>query len=304
MPQAQAETVHSFKDVSANYDEAVSFLYEFEIIKGVSSTEFGTYKPLTRGDAAVILANTLFLDTESAPDAGFTDVNSRIKGSVNALAEAGIISGVTSTEFKPNDTLSRGAMAKLLTLGFELQDYAVDTPFKDASGVFKPYINALYGAEITSGKSKDTYGTQLDITRGDFSNLLYRTILFADELYYFPVIGSYNLTSPTSIDITLTEAVPEEWNAKETVEFLQFSVQLKDGTETIFDPTAYRLSQDRKTVTVEHTTYDLTGKEGTLFIDDFENVIEIPFNFTTAAAADASLQKSLQNMPATTGTAQ
>ncbi|AKP48772.1 S-layer homology domain-containing protein [Bacillus smithii] len=59
-----------FGDVNKNYAEAVGALYSKNIVKGVSKTEFGTYKPLKRGDAAVIIAKALELDTKNAPDAG------------------------------------------------------------------------------------------------------------------------------------------------------------------------------------------------------------------------------------------
>ena len=135
-----ASSVHNFTDVGDRYDEAVSFLYEYEIIKGISPTKFGTQQTLTRGDAAVILANTLGLDIDAAADAGFKDLNNRVRGSVNALAEEGIISGVTKTEFKPSEPLSRGAMAKFLVLSFELEDFQQETPFSDVGGVFEPYM--------------------------------------------------------------------------------------------------------------------------------------------------------------------
>ena len=90
---------HPFTDVGTRYEEAVNFLYNMEILKGTTATSFGTHQNLTRGDAAVILANTLGLDTENAPDAGFKDLNSRVRGSVNALAELGVIAGKTSDTF-------------------------------------------------------------------------------------------------------------------------------------------------------------------------------------------------------------
>ncbi|KAB7707416.1 S-layer homology domain-containing protein [Bacillus aerolatus] len=305
---SNAESVHSFTDVGKNYDEAVSFLYENEIINGISPTKFGIDQPLKRGDAAVILANALGLDTESAPDAGFKDVNKRIKGSVNALAEAGIVSGVTKTEFKPDETLSRGAMAKFLVLGFELQEYETETPFTDVGGVFAPYIEALYGAEITSGKTATSYGTHLDIKRGEFSNLLYNTILFMLEDFYFPVIESAKVTSTTSTEIVLTEAVPPEYSARETAESFFFSVKLKDGSETDFEPTAYTLSADRKTLTIEHKNYDLNGKEGIMVIDDWETVFEAPFNYkqvstTTSYNVTDETFDYTHLLPATEGTA-
>jgi hypothetical protein len=276
---ASAASIHSFTDVGPNYEESVSFLYENEIINGISPAKFGTQQQLTRGDAAVILANTLGLDTDNASDAGFTDLNGRVEGSVNALAEAGIVSGITKTEFKPNDTLSRGAMAKFLVLGFELQDYETETPFTDVGGVFAPYVEALYGTEITSGKTPTSYGTNLNITRGEFSNLLYKAFMFMIENYYYPTVESAKVISATSTQIVLTEAAPTEFRPKDIGDFFYYTIKLEDGSETDFDPNSYTLSADRKTLTIQHKNDDLNGKKGVLLIDDLENVIEASFNY-------------------------
>jgi len=164
-----------FGDVNQNYAEAVGALYSKGIVNGVSKTEFGTYKPLKRGDAAVIIARALELDTKNAPDAGFKDVNSNIKGAVNALVAKGIISGVSKDKFDPDASLTRGQMAKILANAFDLSKYAKETPFTDLTSTFKPYVEALYGAGITKGKGS-TYGTNENITRGDFANLLYKAL--------------------------------------------------------------------------------------------------------------------------------
>lgn len=164
-----------FGDVNKNYAEAVGALYSKNIVSGISKTEFGTYKNLTRGDAAVIIAKAKGLDTKNAPDAGFKDVNSRIKGAVNALVAEGIINGVSKDKFDPDAPLTRGAMAKILVNAYNLKDYAKETPFTDLTSTFKPYVEALYGAGITKGKGS-TYGTNEKITRGDFANMLYKAM--------------------------------------------------------------------------------------------------------------------------------
>jgi len=164
-----------FKDVNQNYAKAVGELYSKGIVNGISKTEFGTYKTIKRGDAAVIIARALNLDTKNAPDAGFKDVNSNIKGAVNALVAKGIISGVSKDKFNPDAPLTRGQMAKILVNAFDLSKYAKETPFTDLNSTFKPYVEALYGAGVTSGKGT-TYGTNENITRGDFANLLYKAM--------------------------------------------------------------------------------------------------------------------------------
>ncbi|RNF40833.1 S-layer homology domain-containing protein [Planococcus salinus] len=279
-----AESVHSFTDVGSTYDEAVSFLYELEIIKGKSPTQFGTHQQLTRGDAAVILANAIGVDVDGAPDAGFTDLNDRVRGAVNGLAEWGVVSGVTETQFKPNEPLSRGAMAKLLVLGFELEGYEMETPFTDVGGVFAPYIEALYGTEITSGKTATSYGTYANITRGEFANLLYKSFLFMFENVYDVTVESAELRSSTSVDLLLSEAVPEDFSAHDIGEFFYYTAEFEDGTVADFIPTVYKLSTDRLTLTVEHRNFDLSGKAGILYIEDFVNGISLPFNFIEETA--------------------
>jgi hypothetical protein len=270
---------HPFTDINSRYDEAVSFLYSTEIVKGKSSTTFGVYDNLTRGDAAVILANALGLDTDNVADQGFKDLFPRIEGAVNALAAEGIISGVTSDSFKPNEPLSRGAMAKILVLGFGLEDYSVDTPFTDAVGVFAPYIEALYGTEITYGKTDTTYGTYLSISRGDFANLLYRTFMFSFDEYYVAYVSSAELINSKTVTLKLEETVPEEYTAQDALDSIYISMELSNGN-TIMPKISSVLSDDRTELTVTFDSFDLAGKDGLLYIDD----IEIPFDYKKPVA--------------------
>lgn len=304
---AGAESGHPFTDVGNRYDEAVSFLYDIEVVNGVSATKFGTNETLTRGDAAVILANMLMLDTENAPDAGFKDLNNRVRGSVNALAEIGVISGVTKTEFKPALSLSRGAMAKFLVTAFELEEYQDQTPFTDAGGVFKPYIEALYGTGITSGKTSTSYGTNLNITRGEFANLLYGTYIFIImENSYYPSIVSAKVTSENRTEIALSEAVPTDYIAEDLVIFLNFSIQYSDGKVLEFEPRHSFISSDRKSLIITHPTGSLFNKKGTMVVEDFESEIKTSFDFTAAkTTSSANVEPSFQHsdgLPATTAT--
>ncbi|MGO1057665.1 S-layer homology domain-containing protein [Planococcus sp. FY231025] len=274
-----ASSEYTFTDVGVRYERAVSFLYEYEIIQGVSATKFGTQQVLTRGDAAVILANTLELDTTAAPDAGFKDLNTRVRGSVNALAEVGIASGVTKTEFKPSEPLSRGAMAKFLVSSFGLEDYQEKTPFTDVGGVFQPYIESIYGTKITSGKTPTSYGTYLNITRGEFANLLYNTINFVIDNTYSPDLSNSEAINPTTSSITFSLPVPEEYTAADAGDFFYYSIKFEDGTEVEMTPTSFTFSDNRRVLTFEHPNADLSGKAGVIIVEDFEYAYDIPFDF-------------------------
>lgn len=282
-----AESSHPFTDVAPRYDEAVSFFYEYDIIKGKTATQFGTTQQLTRGDAAVILANALDLDTAAAPNAGFTDLNTRTRGAVNALAAEGIVSGVTKTEYKPNEILSRGAMAKFLVTAFELQELSEQTPFTDVGGVFGPYIEALYGAQITNGKTATTFGTHANITRGEFANLLFNTIMFViEDSFYFPEIATGTLVSKTSFKLQMTEAIPAEYRGQDIVEAFYFSVNFDDGTDIEFLPTTSSISKDRMSVTFNLGSVDLDGKTGHIVVDDLDKPWIIQFDYSPVATPE------------------
>lgn len=278
---AATSEYHPFKDVSSNYEDAISFLYLNEFIKGTSETTFGITQNLTRGDAAVILANSLDLDTVSAPDAGFKDLNSRVAGAVNALAEVGIVSGIDKDTFAPEKPLTRGAMAKILVLGFELEGYEVETEFEDAVGAFGPYIEALFGAGITNGKSETEYGKDLLITRGDFANLLFNSFMFIiDNL---SVVDSAEVVSSTSFKVNFTEPVIDELTINDVIEFLGIEVENADGTTSTLSVSNATLSADKNTLTVEHA--DLAGKEGFINIADYS----LEFDFAAPVAREGQI---------------
>ncbi|MDX1805764.1 MAG: S-layer homology domain-containing protein [Paenisporosarcina sp.] len=275
IPSASAAE-HQFTDVNSNYEEAVSFLYEFEIINGVTPSSFGTNLNLTRGDAAVILANTLGLDTVNAKSAGFTDLNTRVKGAVNALAEEGIVSGITTTTFGPNLLFSRGAMAKFLTLSFGLEDYAEETPFTDVAGVFTTHIEALYGSGITSGTTPTTFGTNEKIKRGEFANLLYNSIFFFS---FTPFAESAKILNPTTIEITMEEVSPEGITAEELAEMFYIDAYFNNGSYKALEFVGTSLSADRTILTVElSSASSLAGKKGKIEIDGLN---EIDFDYAT-----------------------
>ena len=73
--------------------------------------------PATRSQAAVLLVNLAGAEAEAAAQSGssaFQDVPAAIAGAVNYAASQGWISGVTATEFRPNEPLTANAWAAFL----------------------------------------------------------------------------------------------------------------------------------------------------------------------------------------------
>lgn len=159
-----------------SHKDAVMLLHEQGAVPATSNT----YKPngyITRADAAYILANVLDLDLTAVKTSKFTDVNKEHLSSrhIHALAKAGIISGYKDGTFRPEATLTRGQMAKMLVEGFKLKTTSKNNPFTDAKNTgYNDYITALYDQKITTGKSATYYGVNDKLTRGQMATFAVR----------------------------------------------------------------------------------------------------------------------------------
>ncbi|WP_353048256.1 DUF6359 domain-containing protein [Planococcus sp. ISL-110] len=136
-------------------------LYDRDLIKGTSGTTYAPKENLSRMQAVTILTRILELDIEGAKNSPFTDISDihqTRQNEINAAYHAGIITGVTTTEFKPNQFISRAQFALMLNRVYELKNdkYPVDNyaPFSDY-GKFntetKRAITMLYDLEIVEG---------------------------------------------------------------------------------------------------------------------------------------------------------
>ncbi|WP_203364571.1 S-layer homology domain-containing protein [Bacillus sp. REN10] len=194
----------SFDDVNDRVKEAVSYLVDNKIAKGTSETTFGTYNQITRANAAVMIANALKLTETSAPDAGFKDVPARAKAAVNALKAAGILNGKTETTFGANDPLTRGEMAVILTRAYKLDGEGTNHSFKDVNKNYTAAVNALLKNKITSGKTETAFGTNDNLTRGDFAVFLFRADTLEVKEEVKAAVESVKALNATQVQITGT----------------------------------------------------------------------------------------------------
>ena len=106
-----------FTDISENawYYEAVVASVEKGLMKGVSDTEFAPDQNVTRAMFVTVL-HRLSGDTKETKDIAFSDVKAdEYYASAVAWAKRnGIVSGVTETEFAPNQEVTREQMATML----------------------------------------------------------------------------------------------------------------------------------------------------------------------------------------------
>lgn len=182
----KAETP-SFSDVrnipSHHFYEAVMKYTAAGMIGGYSD---GTFKPgqnITRQDAAKLLALVLDLDTKNVSDPGFKDISktSPYYSYIAALVEEGIISGYEDNTFRPNESLTRAQMAKIIVLGFSLEEMpSVRLPFSDINSKqwHIEFVRSLYAHEITTGTTPTTFSPNALVTRGQMASFVFRSEAF------------------------------------------------------------------------------------------------------------------------------
>lgn len=190
MPTAAAAM--PFTDIKNSGSEvelykAVSELYSQGIVFGTTSTTFSPYQNLTRGEAAYFLAEALKLETKNVVNPGFGDVSASHKyyGHIAALADKGIIQ--KGTNYNPDHFIKRSQMAKMLTLGFDLQQATtLSASFSDFTkdSETNKYIQTLLNYGITQGTSATTFSPYTDVRCGQMVLFLYRTLQKTEDNFY------------------------------------------------------------------------------------------------------------------------
>ncbi len=171
-PGLHTAEIQPFDDMAVTAHEgAIWWAVEQGITHGCTSDRFCPSRPVTRAQAASLLARALGL----APlaEGPFVDVAGTHAGSIDALAADGIVLGCTADRFCPETPVTRAQTASLLARALGLAP-TTDGPFGDVSGVHAPAINALAAAGITTGCAPDRFCPDTPSTRAQMATLLYR----------------------------------------------------------------------------------------------------------------------------------
>lgn len=246
-----------FTDVNANYKNAVDYLVDQGIAQGFDDTTFGTTSPIKRGDAAVMIAKALGLNTATAPSAGFTDLNARVAGAVNAIVAEGIASGKTSTTFAPDLYITRQEMAKMIANAYGLSGESVENTFTDVNDNWDEYVDALLAAGITFGYNETTFGATDDVTRGQFALFVYRA---EGSPYEVPTVSSLAINAEgDEFTLVFAEELPEDADLSYVLENYEILINGQAPSAATVDALKLAIksvSADRKTVVVSHTDLD------------------------------------------------
>ena len=167
----------SFPDIPAKYEKEINYLVDLGIINGMPNGKFMPNNSLTRGEAYVMVARALKLDT-TKQSTSFKDVpkNHYASGAVNSLLKKGIIN--SSTYLYPSKLMTRGEMATLLVKAFGYTKIDTDIYFFDVleKNSLQQDIYKLVTAGIVNGYTDGTFKPNKSLTRTEFSILTVRTL--------------------------------------------------------------------------------------------------------------------------------
>lgn len=178
LPNAEDVEKATFKDLPARAVHAVSFLRHYNVVNGKTDTYFGSDLKITRGEAAIMIyrAYRAKFAEESSP-ASFTDVTigknatwndvpveweptdksdkfpdvtDRYAEAVDALVDAGVISGKSDGKFGTYQNITRSELVVIL---YRLHTSICDIPVGDSTSRELP--SSANG--LTISLDKETY---------------------------------------------------------------------------------------------------------------------------------------------------
>ena len=132
------------------------------------------------------------LDISATSKTPFKDVKGKwYEDAVQALYEAGIVQGVSPSQFKPDEKVTRQQAAMIVArlLEYTEADAAEGKPsakaFKDTknlSAEAKEAISLLHQQGIISGYTNGTFAPYDNLTRSQMAKILYKTLELAEML--------------------------------------------------------------------------------------------------------------------------
>ena len=176
--------VGSFTDVNTDdwFAEAVQYMLDNEMMNGTSATTFGPNTTTTRGMIVTILYRL-----EGEPDAAassFTDVASNMyyADAINWAAANGIVNGITTTTFGPDNAITREQMAAILYRYAQYKGYDVTASndlgsYTDASQISAYATTAMQWANaegLITGNTTTTINPIGNATRAEVATILMR----------------------------------------------------------------------------------------------------------------------------------
>ena len=175
-----------FTDIAGHWAEnEIRELAKEGIINGRSETEFVPEDTMTRAEYAALIRRAIGLNP-SIYNGGFNDVegNAWYANEIQAIVNAGIMSGDADGSFRPNAPISREEMAKVIVNAYLAKSGAADVTAAEISftdsGEIAPWAQEYIGKAATlgliNGMGDGSYAPKGNMTRAQGSVVIYRLI--------------------------------------------------------------------------------------------------------------------------------
>lgn len=178
-----ASAEFAFTDVSEEvwYYNAVKYVYENNVMVGITETEFEPDTPTNRAMVVAVLARLAGADFEGCDSTDFedVDVDAWYGKSVVWAQKNGIVAGMSATEFAPFQNITREQMCVMLSKYLDYIDIATPAPdvqaFSDVDKISAWAVDdvvRLQKAGIVNGKDNNVFDPQGVATRAEIAQIV------------------------------------------------------------------------------------------------------------------------------------
>lgn len=173
-----------FNDTKGHWAKtAIDYVVSKGYFAGLSKTEFGPNKAITRGQFVSVLGRMLNVNVNDYKDQNFKDVKSGMYYSpyIAWANKVGIVSGVGQGKFAPDKELTREEMAVMMTKflkvsGKNLNAKGKTNAFKDDAkiqGWAKDSVKEMARLGLVSGMGDGSFAPKSQFTRAQVAQVLY-----------------------------------------------------------------------------------------------------------------------------------
>lgn len=144
--------------------------------------EIGTNNSQNNEDAPII-SPMAPLELESVKEHPFRDITAHwAEGMIASLANAGVISGKSTTQFAPDHYVTRAEAAAMVARAFSLVSVPYSGQFDDISGSewYAGWVEAAYMRGIVTGVDEKNFAPNERITREQMATIIARAYLLAE----------------------------------------------------------------------------------------------------------------------------
>ena len=169
----------SFSDVASTdyFYEGVRYLVCRGAVSGYSDNTFRPYANATRGQLTKIITLAEGWETDLSNAPHFSDVQpgSTFYTYVETAVNRGVISGYADGTFRPNNDVTRGQIAKIVTQARGWSLTGGEQHFSDVvpGSTFFQFVEAAYSHGIISGYSDGTFRPNANATRGQIAKIVH-----------------------------------------------------------------------------------------------------------------------------------